>query len=172
MTSTNVIIGTSIPAVLDRRIDEVCAGLQDSYSNNLRSLSIEDNIVSIVNYISAMKTEINLADSYRKELIKLLCNFSGYTNKDFKDTTRDDVVHYLDSFRKTETADPLHKWIGTYNLFRIHLIRFFKWLYAPNLEPKSRPNPSVIYNIPKLKRKEISIYELLICGLRKTTYCS
>ena len=80
----------------------MCAGLQDSYSNNLRSLSIESNIVSIANYIYSMKTEINPADSYRKELIKLLCNFSVFISKDFKDTDRDDIVHYLDSFRKTK----------------------------------------------------------------------
>jgi hypothetical protein len=54
--------------------------------------------------------------------------------------------------------DPLHKWVGTYNVFRIHLLRFFKWLYAPNVEPKLRPKPAVINNIPRLKRKEISIY--------------
>jgi integrase len=53
----------------------------------------------------------------------------------------------------------MHKWIGTYNLFRIHLLRFFKWLYSPDIEPNKRPNPSVIENIPQLKRKEKSIYK-------------
>jgi hypothetical protein len=54
--------------------------------------------------------------------------------------------------------DPLHKRVGTYNVFRIHLLRFFKWLYAPNVKPKLRPKPAVINNIPRLKRNEISIY--------------
>lgn len=29
-------------------------------------------------------------------------------------------------FRKTETQDPLHKWIGTYNTFRMHLPTMIK----------------------------------------------
>jgi integrase len=53
----------------------------------------------------------------------------------------------------------MHKWIGTYNLFRMYLLRFFKWLYHPNLEPESRPKPVVVENIPQLKRKEKSVYK-------------
>lgn len=66
---------------------------------------------------------------------------------------------FLDSLRKSEALDPLHKWIGTYNLYRIHLIRFFKWLYSPDVEPDKRAKPSVVENIPQLKRKEKSIYK-------------
>ena len=62
--------------------------------------------------------------------------------------TRNDIVSFLESFRKTDVADPLHKWIGTYNIFRIHLMRFFKWLYSPDMEPNKRPKPSLIENIP------------------------
>jgi hypothetical protein len=53
----------------------------------------------------------------------------------------------------------LHRWIGTYNLYRVHLIRFFKWLYSPGLEPDKRPKPHVVENIQQLKRKEKSIYK-------------
>ena len=53
----------------------------------------------------------------------------------------------------------MHKWIGTYNLFRIHLLRFFKWLYYPDAEPGKRPKPSVIENIAQLHREEESIYK-------------
>jgi len=38
-------------------------------------------------------------------------------------------------------------------------MRFFKWLYAPDIESDKRPKPSVIENIPQLKRKERSIYK-------------
>jgi integrase len=38
------------------------------------------------------------------------------------------------------------------------IIRFFKWLHSPNIESKKRPTPSVVENIPQLKRKEQSIY--------------
>jgi integrase/recombinase XerD len=107
-----------------------------------------------------MKVETNLADHYRKDLIEVLCRFSKYNdNKPFKDITRDNIITFLETYRRTETQDPLHKWIGTYNIFRIHLLRFFKWLYSPDIEPDKRSKPSVIENIPKLKRKEKSIYK-------------
>ena len=90
----------------------------------------------------------------------MLCRFSKYNDdKTFKDLTRTNILGFLDSFRKTEDQDPLHKWIGTYNIYRMHLLRFFKWLYYPDIEPDKRPKPSVIENIPKLRRKETSVYK-------------
>jgi integrase len=90
----------------------------------------------------------------------LLCKFSRYfDNKSFRDISRADILNYLDTYRKTETQDPMHKWIGTYYIFRTHLIRFFKWLYFPDTEPSKQPKPSVIENIAQLKRKEKSIYK-------------
>jgi integrase len=44
-------------------------------------------------------------------------------------------------------------------LYRTHILRFFKWLYYPDIQPDKRPKPNVIKNIPKLKRKEQSIYK-------------
>jgi integrase/recombinase XerD len=145
--------------LLDAKIEEVCAGLQLSYTNRIRSLTIKDNVATIVSYINSMKTEINLSSNYRRDLVRLLTSFSEVNNKNFKDITRDDVISFLDGYRKTETQDPLHKWIATYNIFMVHLLRFFKWLYSPELEPDKRPKPSVIENIHRLKRKEISIYK-------------
>lgn len=107
-----------------------------------------------------MMSEVNLSDSYRLNVIEFLTKLSKYhnNNKDFKDMTHDDILSYLGSFRKPQESDPLHKWIGTYNLYRIHVQRFFKWLYYPEIEHKRRPKPPVIDNIAKLKRKEVSIY--------------
>ncbi|HET7391331.1 MAG TPA: hypothetical protein VFJ51_10945 [Nitrososphaeraceae archaeon] len=73
--------------------------------------------------------------------------------------TREDVLSYLNKSRKSEDIDTLHKWIGNYNLRRIYLLRFFKWLYAPRLRPDKRPTPEVMTNIPSFKRKEQSIYK-------------
>jgi integrase/recombinase XerD len=72
---------------------------------------------------------------------------------------REDVISFLDSVRKPEISDPQHKWIGTYNLYRVLIIKFFKWLYYPEMQPSKRPKPSLVENIPQLKRKEKSIYK-------------
>jgi hypothetical protein len=143
--------------ILDRKIEETAAGLPASYTRQLHSIS-KDNAATIVDYIAAMKNEVNLADNYRRGVIEILTRLSKYNdNKPFKDSTRSSIIAFLDTHRKTETQDPLHKWIGTYNLYRIHLLRFFKWLYYPGIEPRKRAKPAVIENIAELKRKEKSI---------------
>jgi integrase len=145
----------------DRKIEIVTAGLRPYCNTILYKLS-KDNALTIADYVISMKSEINLSDHYRADVIKLLCNLSIFCGKvkPFKQMTREeDVLAFLDSFRRPESSDPLHKWIGTYNLYIIHLMRFFKWLYYPDIEPSKRPKPPVIENIPKLKRKEQSIYK-------------
>ncbi len=74
--------------------------------------------------------------------------------------TRQDLINFLDKIRKPEQTDPLHKWIGAYELNRIILLRFFRWLYSPDIAPSAkRPKPEVMQNIPKIRRKEILIYK-------------
>jgi integrase/recombinase XerD len=149
----------SASALLDRKIEECTAGLLVSTTKQLYSIG-EDNAATVVKYIEIMKTEVNPSDHYRRDVILLLCRFSRYyNNKPFKEISRKDVVNFLDSFRRTGTQDPMHKWIGTYNTFRIYLMRFFKWLYSPDIEPDKRTKPSIIENIPSLRRKEKSIYK-------------
>ncbi|CAN5121288.1 tyrosine-type recombinase/integrase [soil metagenome] len=149
----------NISPLLDRKIEEISAGISASYSLHLRSAG-QHNVTVIIDYIVTMKSEVNLSDHYRRDLIEVLSKFSKYNdNKSFKDLKRSDVIAFLETFRRTETQDPLHKWIGTYNIYRIHLIRFFKWLYNPDIEPDKRPKPALIENIPQLKRKEKSIYK-------------
>jgi integrase len=125
------------------------------------ALSNIDNALTIISYINAMRTEANLSDHYRMDLIRLLSTLSNHFQNKLsfkqKQMTRDNLLAFLNSFRKPESVDPLHKWIGTYNINRIHLSRFFKWLYSPEIEPNKRPKPSVIDNIAQLKRKETSI---------------
>ena len=158
-TKLKKISSQSPSPVLDRKIEEITAGLRDAINKKMCSIS-EANAVTIIDYITTMKTEINLSDNYRKDTIQALCGLSRYyDNKPFKDFTRANLIDFLEGHRKTETQDPMHKWIGTYNTLRIYLLRFFKWLYYPDIEPGKRPKPHVIQNIPRLRRKEKSIYK-------------
>jgi integrase/recombinase XerD len=152
----------------ERKIENTVEGLPSECFHFLhdRVLSASrENAITICDYIASLKSEINPSDSYRDNTVTLLCKFSVFfknayaKSKRFKEITREDVLSFLDSFRKIESVDPLHKWIGTYNLYRIQLMRFFKWLYSPDMEQKKRPKPSIIENIPQLRRKERSIYK-------------
>ena len=88
-----------------------------------------------------------------------MASLSNFNNKPFSQITRDNLLSFLNSFRKSEPLDPLHQWIGTYNHFIIITSRFFKWLYYPDIAPNERQKPGVIENLKQLKRKEKSIYK-------------
>ena len=129
----------------------------------------KENSWTISEYIIAMKREINPRLSYIGTTIQVLSEISKLNGigKKFIDFTRDDVLSYLDKSRKPENQDPLHKWIGTYNMRRIILFRFFKWLYYPDVANPNRRSelsslekkPECIVGIPKVRRKEISCYK-------------
>jgi hypothetical protein len=82
-------------------------------------------------YVAALQTEINLTEAYKDLNIWALRKLSQFhKDKLFMNITREEIVSFLNSYRKTDTSDPLHKWIGTYNIARLILMRFFKWLYC------------------------------------------
>ena len=163
---TNTAVSTptmSISASMERRIENTTEGLPSEcyrlLHNGVLSAN-KGNAMVLCDYITSLRSEVNPSEGHRKNILILLCKFSTFFNgRPFRDITREDVISFLDSFRKIEALDPLHKWIGTYNLYGTHLLRFFKWLYSPNVEPDNRPKPKVVQNISQLKRKEKSIYK-------------
>jgi hypothetical protein len=117
----------------ERKIRDVTEGLDPAYFNwlyNKIASENKENAITIAKYIMSMKIEINLSDYYRRDIIVILSKVSKFfsNQKAFKSVTREDILSFLDSFRKMESVDPMHRWIGTYNTYRIHLMRFFKWL--------------------------------------------
>src|ERR671918_2269201 len=106
---------------IEPEVSTITKGLNDDILNGLRCIS-KENASTIVDYISAMITETNPSDNYRKDTIRLLYSFSKYTkNKSFRSIAREEVISFLNARRKPESSDPLHKWIGTYNLYRVCL---------------------------------------------------
>jgi hypothetical protein len=79
-TPTTAAAGTrNISPIFDTKIDETTAGLSSFYVKNLRSIGAMNGAI-IVDYISALKIEVNLSDHYRKNLIELLCRFSRHNH--------------------------------------------------------------------------------------------
>ena len=160
---------TSTSFSIPEEIIEATSGLSNESRTILLKIRKQDNALTIANYILTMKNEINPSDNYRMSTIKVLAKLSNFffilndenkhKHKLFLEIIRQDLIQFLDSFRKSEPLDPLHKWIGTYNNYLKIITRFFKWLYYPNLAQKDRQKPEVITNLPSLKRKETSIYQ-------------
>ena len=95
-------------------IENITSGLHKFVYKQLTTQISTENADIIVKYIQYQKTEINLSDTYRLLVITSLITLVRYfKNKKFRKLTRADIINYLDSFRKSEEADPAHKWIGT-----------------------------------------------------------
>lgn len=94
----------------------------------LRHNKITKSNHQIINeYLDVMKIEINLSLNYKSIILNTLARLSQFHNdKAFVKITHKDIIAYLNSLRKPENADPLHGWLGTYNLYLTTLCRFFK----------------------------------------------
>jgi hypothetical protein len=154
---------------LERKIAIATRGLDNHFIIHLRRLQRRQNIETICNYIIAMNTEINPVLAHKKDQLQVLCYYlSEYycnqnqnqnqnqnnknnqnKNKSFYEMTRDDILGYLDNGRKTEESDPYHKWTDAYNLHRLYLMGFFKWLYHQDIfDSKIRQNPDIVKIYP------------------------
>jgi site-specific recombinase XerD len=132
-----------VVAAVDRKIRLVTEGLQPYILNYFKILGIINGTI-LADYIIAARSESNASDNYKKEIIKDLFKLSEFFDhqKSFKEITRDDLLLYLNSLRKSEPLDPLRKWIGTYNLRLAIFQSFFKWLHYSDIERKQRQKPS------------------------------
>src|SRR6476646_8327262 len=158
--------------ILERKIIITTEGFTRKFPELIlkdRNRLSKENAMTVCDYIIVMKREINPRYNYVRYTIQFLSELPRTVglDKKFIDMTRDDLLSYLDKSRKPENEDPLHKWIGSYNIRCIILFRFFKWLYYPNItNPKKRSElssqenrPECIMGIPQFRRKEISCYK-------------
>ena len=149
-------------ALFDQKLELATEGIEPYFLDHLKTRLSKENALTISKYILSMKVEVNLSSNHRRAIItslKLLSEFFK-NKKSFKDMKQDDSSCYLDSCcRKPESADTQHKRIATYNHRLVCFIRFFKWLYFPDIEPSKRHKPNVVQNIPGLKMKEKSAYK-------------
>jgi hypothetical protein len=70
--------------LFERKIEIITEGLTPQYFKCLYNKVSKGNALAIVNYITSMKTEINLSDHYKSDVIKLLSIFSIFFNNQRK----------------------------------------------------------------------------------------
>lgn len=92
--------------LVPREILEVTDGLAKELQIKLYKLKIQDNSITIANYILYMKHEVNISENYKISLLRTLIKLSNFTNKLFSVITREDVkFRYHDS--RNRHHDPL-----------------------------------------------------------------
>lgn len=94
----------------DRKLDIITAGAKPFVKEHLLNRISKKNCQIIIDYVLAMQTEVSPRDEYRINVIVKLKRFAEVNEpKTFREITRQDVVNFLDSYRKPETVNPLHK---------------------------------------------------------------
>jgi hypothetical protein len=77
----------------------VTAGLQNYIYKQLVEQISKENCITIADYILMQKTEVNLANTYRANILTTLISLSKFLdNKPFKTVTRYDILYYLDTY--------------------------------------------------------------------------
>jgi integrase len=119
------------------------------------------NAKILCEFVMSEYREQNLKLSSRQSHIKIMCLFDRFLNhKDFQEVSKNDVLEYLSSLKKSEKQDPSHKWVGTYNTRQTLLKKFFRWVYNRNEVDHQRwITPLCINGIRPLSRKEKSSYK-------------
>lgn len=84
------------------------------------------NTEIICKYIIAEQNEVNIKESTKEGKIKVLVDLIKFLDfKDLQDITKEDILSYLNRYRKSEVIDPNHSWIGTWNNRHLILLKFF-----------------------------------------------
>jgi hypothetical protein len=100
-------------SLFEQKLELATEGLEPHLLEHLKTKISPNNALTIAKYIVSMKTETSLSDNYRRLIISSLKLLSEFLcNKLFSDMTRDDVISFLDSLRRNDSEDTMHKWIG------------------------------------------------------------
>ncbi|HEX5185574.1 MAG TPA: tyrosine-type recombinase/integrase [Nitrososphaeraceae archaeon] len=150
--------------LLEKNIDLITKSLSRPYFNTaLKRLQKDNpnNAKLLCDYVFVEQTEFNIKDSTKESKIKILVWLSNFhKGKNFIDMTKEDILEYLNSLRKSSNEDATHRWIGSYNGRQAVFLKFFKWLHFGN-EPdfRKRDIPECILGIKKLNRIEKTPYK-------------
>lgn len=161
--SESIVTKNRISFNLIKNIQSLTDGSLPYYRSILHDLynANGENAKMLCDFITQEINNQNIKASTKLTHIKILCWFSKYLDhKNFHLITRDDIIGYLNSLRKSESSDPTHKWIGTYNTRQMILSKFFRWLFNKNeFDSKKWITPPLMQGIKQLPRKERSPYK-------------
>jgi site-specific recombinase XerD len=148
-------------AEIRQRILEATAGLNNYYPTLMTEGMSVNNADILAQFIISNRKERNIASNTVMAYINGIARLENYhKHKELGKMDRNDIVSFLDSFRKSETVDPLHKWINTYNIRLNTIYKFFRWLYGSKYDGSAGATtstiPPIVNGIKRLRRKEKS----------------
>jgi hypothetical protein len=129
-TTTTTITLPTTPSQLDGVIDSITQGMsRKALNTRLKMLHrISPSNASIIcEHILSEQTERNIKTSTAENKVKALLWLTRFLKqKPFEQLTKQDILSYLNSLRKSQEEDAQQKWIGSYNNRLRVYIKFFK----------------------------------------------
>jgi hypothetical protein len=102
--------------LFDQNLELATEGLEPYFLEHLKTKLSQENALTISKYILSMRSETNISDNHRRGTLTSLKLLSIFLNNiSFKKMSREDILSYVDSIRKSEQDDPSHCWVATYN---------------------------------------------------------
>lgn len=146
---------------IKERIAEATSELNKHYFIMMTERISPNNAEILARFIISSKKDRNISRNTVISYIDGIVYLENYhQHKNLEKMDKKDIISFLDSYRKSEAADPLHRWINTYNIRFQTLFKFFRWLYNLKYnESKTVSIPPIMNGIKRLKRKEKSSYQ-------------
>ena len=155
---------STIPSQLGGVIDSITHGMSRKALNTRLKMLYRispSNAATICEHILSKQTERNIKISTAENKVNALLWLTRYLKlKPFEQMTKQDILSYLSSLRKSPEVDPQHKWIGSYNNRLRVYIRFFKWFYNKDeSDHRKRIILPCIQGLRQLPRQDKSPYK-------------
>jgi hypothetical protein len=150
---------------LDEKINSITNTCSKSYFNQIlqRLAGMNStNANTICEYIVSEQDQHNIKNSTKEGKIKTLVWLSNFFEDklNFKQMSKENILHYLTNGKKTLEQDKKQCWIGTYNNRQMILLKFFKWLYNPDeIDSKHTEPPKCMHGIKQLPRQDRIAYK-------------
>ena len=103
---------------ITNKVSQITTGQKQYIKRILKDIlnNSPENAKNICDFIISERNEINIKESTAEWHIKVLGQLLKFHNfKNFKDITKDDILNYLNSLRKSSVDDPTNKSIGNRN---------------------------------------------------------
>jgi hypothetical protein len=167
---SQVIKGNGYPKLqIKERIAEATSELNKHYFIMMTERISSNNAEILARFIISSKKDRNISRNTVISYIDGIVYLENYhQHKNLEKMDKKDIISFLDSYRKSEAADPLHRWINTYNIRLQTLFKFFRWLYNLKYnESKTVSIPPIMNGIRDLKEKKRAHIKQKIYGLTK-----
>jgi hypothetical protein len=138
----------------EQKLKTITSGLQKRYSRLFIKM-LRHNAIALADFIASVNIEINLSEKHKTNMIEVLNSLSNHfeNKKSFRNMKREDIISFLDSVRKPEISDPHHKWIGTYNLYRVIDYQVLQMALLSNDVATSETKPVCCRKYSPIKKK-------------------